>query len=399
MPSISKQSKLKIDRIMAIVALVTIVVAWIFGASKDVTEIRPFLQKTLPEADRIESLSDGTYAAYDTDSNQKKVGYLAVGEANGYGGNLKISVAVDTSGKILNYSIIEQKETYVFLRRVLKSDLMPSLINKLFSEPFVLGQDINNVTGATYTCRGLVEAVRDASREVAQKNLGYPVPPIQSPQIIFGLAEIVLILLFIIGIVAHFKWFRYRKYARWFSMIVGIIVFGFIYNSPLTMNLINKLLLGFWPVWQTNLFWYLLLGGIVFLILINNRNPYCEWFCPFGAMQECFGVIGGAKVRTPSRMQYLLKWIQRGLAWLAIILALIFQNPSISSYEVFSTLFKLIGSNIQFILLGIVLVFSLFLKRPWCSFLCPLRPVTDFIKLIKNWIRDLWKKTKPKPIA
>ena len=179
-------------------------------------------------------------------------------------------------------------------------------------------------------------------------------------------------------------------------MIIGIIVFGFILNNPLTLNLVNKLLLGFWPVWHVHLYWYLLIGGIVLFIIISNRNPYCEWFCPFGAAQECFGLIGGAKVQTQMKYRYFLKWLQRGLAWLAILLALMFRNPAVSNYEVFSTFFKLIGSNIQFILLGLIIVAALFLKRPWCSFLCPLRPVIDIIKLFRNWIKELWRKSRPK---
>ena len=55
----------------------------------------------------------------------------------------------------------------------------------------------------------------------------------------------------------------------------------------------------------------------------------------------------------------------------------------------------LIGSNFLFVLLGIVLVASLFIRRPWCSYLCPLRPVTDLIRLVRNWILELWEKTLP----
>ena len=134
---------------------------------------------------------------------------------------------------------------------------------------------------------------------------------------------------------------------------------------------INKLLLGFWPQWQLHLYWLLLIGGILFVFTKDNKNPYCEWFCPFGAAQECLGIIGGAKVHPSNRIRMMGRWFQRILALGAIVLALIYRNPSVSSYEVFGAFFHLIGANYQFILLGLVLIAALFIRRPWCGYSWP----------------------------
>jgi polyferredoxin len=174
-------------------------------------------------------------------------------------------------------------------------------------------------------------------------------------------------------------------------------VLGFIYNKPLTLVLINRMLLGFWPQWQIDLYSYLLLAGILFVYTVDNKNPYCEWFCPFGATQECLAVIGGSKKRLPKSIHDSLRWFQRALSLGAIVIALLYSNPSISSYEVFGAFFHLIGTNFHFVLLGMVLIAALFIRRPWCSYLCPLRPVTDFIRLIRNWIREIWRKFQTKP--
>ncbi len=182
-------------------------------------------------------------------------------------------------------------------------------------------------------------------------------------------------------------------------MLVGMGVLGFVYNRPLTLVFINKMILGFWPAWRLNLYWYILLAGIVLIIAVGKKSPYCEWFCPFGSAQECLGVIGGAKRRIPERTHVLLRWFQRALALSAIGLALFYRNPSVSSYEVFGAFFHLIGSSFNFALLGVVLVAALFLKRPWCSYICPLRPVTDFIRLIRNWIQELWLKSRLKAVG
>lgn len=182
-------------------------------------------------------------------------------------------------------------------------------------------------------------------------------------------------------------------------MIVGLVVLGFIYTRPLTLSDVSKFLMGFWPQWQTNLYWYILIGGILFVFTVDNKNPYCEWFCPFGAAQECMGAIAGARAVSPGRFKLFLKWLQRGLAWLALMLALLFRNPGLTSYEVFGTFFDLEGNTLQFALLILVLVVSLFVRRPWCHYLCPLRPVTDFYRLLRNWIIESWNRIQEKQSA
>jgi len=385
------------DRWLGIGAVVTIVIAWFIGFAQANTDIEPFLYKAMPEATRIENINSATYAAYSNNSPEQLIGYITIGEANGYGGPMKVAVGIDPDGNLLGLAVMEQRETPSWFKRVTDSDFIQQLFGKSYTEPFELGNDVDGVTGATYTSRAIAEAVRRGSREIASSQLGLPVPAQTSPPIQFGIPEIVLIALFAVGYVGHKRGFKYTKQVRWASMLIGMVVLGFIYTAPLTIAYINKFLLGFWPDWHTHLYWYLLIGGILFVFTVDNKNPYCSWFCPFGAAQECMGLIGGAKTRTPKQYRSLFKWLQRGLAWLAIVVALIFRNPGLTSYEVFGTLFDLQGNVIQFALLGLVLLAALFIKRPWCSYLCPLNPIEEFIRMIRGWIKELWLKVKTEP--
>ena len=390
-----KRSK-HLDRTLAIIALVIVVAAWFIGAFRAEAELSSFLKQALPEAGHFERISSENYAAWKDSKKERLIGYVTTGTAHGYGGEMRMAVGVSPDGNVIGLAVIEHKETSSFFRRVLKRDFIKSLIGKAYSDPFFLDQDVDGVTGATYSSRALADAVRRASRKVATKNLGFSPIPEPSPQVQFGFPEAVLVALFAIGIVVRLRSFKYKKAARWVSMLMRLAVLGFIYNKPLTIVVINKMLLGFWPEWQLHLYWYLLLAGILFVYTIDNKNPYCEWFCPFGATQECLGVIGGAKVRIPDPYHSLLRWFQRALALSVIVVALFYRNPGISSYEVFGVFFRLIGSNFQFVLLGIVLIVALFIKRPWCSYLCPLRPVTDFIRLVRQWIKELRLQAHPK---
>jgi polyferredoxin len=98
------------------------------------------------------------------------------------------------------------------------------------------------------------------------------------------------------------------------------------------------------------------------------------------------GVIGGAKKDLPGKFRTIMRWVQRVLALAVILVALVYSNPGIFTYEIAGSLFRLIGSTFLFALLGIILITALFIKRPWCNYLCPVRPVVDFIRLIRNWV-------------
>ena len=379
------------ERLVGIIAVVTIAIAWFLGAKITNGAVEQYLAVALPQAGHFENIGEGTFAAYQDDSLQQLIGYVSVGEATGYGGPMKVAVATDLEGNVLGLAVMEHKETPAWYDRVAGSDFIESLVGKNYQEGFVIGEDVDGVTGATYTSRAIANAALQASREVAGIQLGLPVAEETPPRIQFGFPEITLIGLFVVGYIGHRKKFKYTKQLRWISMIVGLVVLGFIYTRPLTLSDVSKFLMGFWPQWQTNLYWYLLMGGILFVFTVDNKNPYCEWFCPFGAAQECMGAIGGARTVSPGRFKNFLKWLPRGLAWLALVLAFLFRNPGLTSYEVFGTFFDLNGNTLQFALLIIILVVSLFVRRPWCHYLCPLRPVTDFYRSLRNWIIESWK--------
>jgi len=396
-PEKSSSRTLKIERILGVFALLIIITAWIIGWIRTEKNVLPALRETIPEAIRFELLGNKTYAAYLKNSVPDPYGYVKIETARGYGGPMLVAVGTNTRGKVTGITIIDHKETPPFFNRVLKSNFLNSLANKTYKEHFIPGEDLDSVSGATRSARALAETVRQGSREIARQQLKLKVPADKKIPLQFGGLEIALIALFTLGLFSRQQGEKFKKWARWISMFLGLLVLGFIYNSPLTISMISQFLLGFWPQWQTSLFWFFLVGGIVLFLFIEKKNPYCEWFCPFGATQECVGIIGKAKARSAGQYSTILKWSQRFLALTIIVIALLFRNPGLTSYEVFGTFFEFIGSNIQFILLGIVLVMALFIRRPWCNYLCPLRPVGDFLRMVRSWISELWQKKKIKP--
>jgi hypothetical protein len=174
-----------------------------------------------------------------------------------------------------------------------------------------------------------------------------------------------------------------RKYARWLILLFNLIFLGFWFGNQLSISQINRLLTGDFPPFESHLFFYILLAGTVIFILVMNKNIYYDRICPFGAAQQCINVVSGTKRQI--RNKYIT-WFQRILVLVIISISLIFQNPTRFNYEVFSAFFKLIGTIFQFSLLILVLLSSLFFVRPWCSTLCPVKPVMDFIRMVRVWV-------------
>lgn len=391
----------KFERTAAVVALVTIILAWGAGGLRQEADLIPFIKKALPGAVYLESVSNGIYAGKTSNQPGTPVlGYAAIGKAGGYGGPMKVAVGVNSAGDIIGISIVDHKETIPFFQKVLAKEFPRVLVGKNYSHSFTPGEDIDGVSGATLSLNALLKSVRQAVYRIAKHALDLPVKPEKSPPIHFGIPEVILLLLFTVGFINYSKkgsaepspkdpsdQKAHKKVIRWVTRLTGLLFLGFVYTIPLSIININSLLLGYWPNWHTHLYWYLLVVGVLLPLVLVGKSPYCDSFCPFGAAQEGLKIIDGSKQRIPSKYHSYMRWIQRMLAWAAIVLALTFRNPTRFNYEVFGTFFNLTGTYFQFALLAVVLVTSLFIIRPWCNYLCPLRAVADYIRLMRQWIK------------
>jgi len=367
------------------------------GSHHSQAEIAPFLKRTLPQATRIEKIKPGFFAAWQDKPAPQLLGYLTVGTSQGYGGDLQIIVALSPAGKIMATTFLQQQETPSFFQRVLKSGTLQSLVGKKFSDGFLPGKDMAAVSGATLSTRAIADAVRRGSQSIAREILDLNVPGETRQPIRFSQQEYIIMALLALAILAGWKRFPYPRLLRWLTLLFSLIGLGFLVNRPLSLIFFNKLLLGIWPAPATNLYGYILLAGLLFFFLVLGSNPYCERICPFGAAQECIAAIGGATIRLPLPLLKIFRWLQRLIALTLIVAALLLRNPSAANFEISAVLFSLFGATWQFMLLGTILIGGLFLKRPWCLCLCPVKPVLEYLQKVGYWARRLAGRYKNNP--
>ena len=391
----NRQQQQRRDRILILVTVGLVVAVWFYGYLQSDADVTPLVANVIPGATHIRSQGE---LFVGLDENDAIVGYAAVGSAPGYAGPIDMLVGVDADGNVLGALVVEQRESPGFFRLVERSSLLSDFAVQQVGDPLQLGQDLDVVTGATFSAEGVAGAVRAAVRDIAAKGLNAPLPPEQKP-IEFGWPEIVLILLFASGYVSHkLRNQVWKRRLRWGTLITGMVVLGFIYTVPLTITMVVSLLSGYWPAWQNNLYWYLLMGGILFVTTVDAKNPYCSWFCPFGAYQECLAFVTKAKLYRPRDLSEPLKWVQRGLALAAIVLGLVLRRPGVAGYEPFQTLFDFRGTAVQWGFLAFITLTSLVMYRPFCNYLCPLDPVVDFIATARRWIKEGWTRWRKRTV-
>jgi len=383
-----KFRKKNIEWHLALFALATIVVFWFVGKYSQKEKWDEKISEYYPDIlYQKEQLSDGVWRLKGEDESF----FLVKGEGKGFAGYIKLLILYNSDYQFKDVHVVSSSETPSYFKKVIRNDFFLHFRNQdslTFVETY---RKIDAVSGATKTCEGIIASVHSASSLLAKSQNMQPPADLVNKNLQFGMKELLVIFLLLLGIIGRLKKFPYKKYVLWTSLVLGLVFLGFVYGFPITLTRLNSFLLGYWPDWHSELYLYLLFFGVLAILLTTGKNIYCYTFCPFGALQEVLGKLGKANHASLNNRQ-LWSWLQRTTAWIAIILALVFRNPSISEYEVFGAAFHFTGSHWLFLLLAVVIVASLIIWKPWCSFFCPVKPAFAYIQLYMKKIHGLWVK-------
>jgi polyferredoxin len=132
---------------------------------------------------------------------------------------------------------------------------------------------------------------------------------------------------------------------------------------------------------------------IVFGLAIFFGPVFCGWVCPLGTAQEWVGKLGRKIFKSkrynhfvPTQLDKVLRYARYGvLAWVLYITItsgkLLFQD-----YDPYYALFSFWTGEVAvsaFIILGLTLILSLFVERPWCKYACPYGAVLGLTNLFR----------------
>ena len=376
---------------LIILTFVTLLLASIYQHFSNRENILSLLQQGEPATAEFKEIS-GAYKTYELwDEHGNFLSYGVIASASGYGGPITMLTFVDQQGLISNALLLEHSETPLYLKKVLAAGYPDNFRGKTVTEPLENQQGIDAVSGATRTVEGIILATEKGMYQIGKNQLGLSVPTLNT--FYFHWRDGLVILLLVSAICAAA--FNRKKLRPWI-LVIAVFILGFMENNSLTIsNYISMLTLKVPTLFERPI-WYVMVVGIFFVTLFWGRNIYCSWLCPFGAVQE--GIYKALnlgdykpnpKLIMPSRKS---RWF---FLWLAALMALVFNNPGIAGFEPFYVFFDGDGNTSQWLMMGFIMLFSIFFLRFWCRLFCPVGTFLDFIALCKGKIkRFLTKKSE-----
>jgi len=138
----------------------------------------------------------------------------------------------------------------------------------------------------------------------------------------------------------------------------------------------------------------ILMYAVLFLALLFGP-VFCGWICPFGTFQEFIGKIGkkifGKKYNhfLPPKVDKILRYVRY------LVLALVIYNTAATAKLVFANvdpyyaLFNMFTGEVAitaYIALGVTVLLSLFVERPFCKYACPFGAtlgITNLFRIFK----------------
>lgn len=280
----------------------------------------------------------------------------------GYAGSTHLEIHITPDGYISKVIPLKNLESPRFFKSLEKKRLYSQWIGLTPEE--AIEKRVDAISGATVSSNAVIKTFK-AGLQYALDNDVIPQNEIKE---FFSIKNILAILVILIAVIVPI--FAKNKVYRYIQLITNIIILGVWCGTFLSLSMIiNFVSNGFNSI---EILIPVLFITIAFILpLFNKKQHYCSWVCPYGASQEIIHSISPFKIKISNKSYKLLKAFQK-ILWTIIILILCFGIYSeIMDYEAIS-IFIINQVDVPILIIGsLFLLLSLFVKRPYCKFVCP----------------------------
>lgn len=181
--------------------------------------------------------------------------------------------------------------------------------------------------------------------------------------------QLVLALCFAIFATLAPLWLKGRRW-RIAQLSLNVAVLGLLCGKFLSFSLMTNILSNGLQ-WGTGLAALVMLFAAFLMPLFGRPNHYCMWVCPYGAAQELMGHLRKGKWRPNARTTRILTWIRRLLWGTLMVLTWCGTAFVWMDYEPFAIFIPTAASVAVIAIAGGFLVLSIFVRRPYCTWVCP----------------------------
>jgi len=219
--------------------------------------------------------------------------YVLIQTGQGYGGPFVLGLRIMEDGKIHEVIPFNHKETPAFAKKIEDANYRAQFIGKNVADDFIVGVDIDAVSGATVTTMAATEAVRKGAHLAAIEKFKME-PKWKKAPWKFGLDEILILVIFALAFVPAVYQKKPWKHI-YLAASIGIV--GFYLNAAISVGSFSGLLMGYIPGITDHLIWWILVVGTVLSIVFLGKNVYCFRICPFYGIQYLLTKVGASTIR------------------------------------------------------------------------------------------------------
>lgn len=308
------------------------------------------------------------------DARGQRLGWVLVSSSGadairGYAGPTPLLIGLTLQGRIQGIQLLPNAESGDFLDRVIKTGLLARWQGKTPDDARMLAVD--TVAGATYTSRAIIRTVQAQLSRLNPRALG-PVTPA-------GSLDWGILLLASLALLLSFVHFSHSHWLRLGLLLLSLLYLGFYRASFLSISLFAGWIR--YGVLAAETLTMLLLAGLSAGLLLMFRKPlYCSYLCPFGALQELVHTVLPWHRPLPPVLRRRLRWVRYFLLLLCAGALAFSPMFDFSLVEPFAAFLLGLASRWVLILAGIILVFSPFQLRPWCTYVCPTGVILDLLR-------------------
>jgi len=188
-------------------------------------------------------------------------------------------------------------------------------------------------------------------------------------------------------------WAVIKKQVRWpviLTSVISVAYFGFFrYGCVCSIGAVQNVALALTSDSYTIPLYVLLIFILPIVFALFFGRVFCAGVCPFGALQELVNVENYRLSKTVTAVLGIFPWIYLGFA---VLFAVTNSRFIICRFDPFVGIFRL-GGEFPLLVFGVILlVFSIFIGRPFCRFICPYGAILSLFSRISFWRVKITKK-------
>lgn len=301
-------------------------------------------------------------------------------EIYGYNSVTPLNIYLDSCDKIVEVEMCENRESRGYVNKVINSGFLDSWDGLTVEE--AAKHHVDAVSGSTFSSTAMAQSLQTRMSLLSQQKAR-----LYSWDWNLFIRQVCVLIVTILATICFFmpkrKKFKNSESRglgdlvtlRRIILLLSIAILGFWTNSLLSLSLFcNWLTNGVSLAIQLPILIIAILS--IILPLVTKKSFYCQYLCPFGAAQEFVGLI---KAKDESQRSLSIKAniykvfsVLRKVTLLSLLIIFAFgvglDLSVVEPFPIFN--YQSIGFGVA-IFAAVILILSIFVKKPWCNYLCP----------------------------